>query len=97
MHADMVLMLILAALGGGAGALVAWLRARKRVHNLEMQLLSQSMDIERLEHLETLISHLAVQNDRLVESQNYLARTVRERFAARLPGVSPPAPEVTPH
>ena len=97
MHPDMVLALLLAALIGGVAPFVAWQRARKRVHDLEMHLLSQSMDIERLEHLETLITQLAGQNDRLAESQDHLARAVRERFIARLPGVSPPPPEVTPH
>ncbi len=97
MHADTVLIILLAALASTAVPCVAWLRAQKRIRDLEMTLLAQSADADRYEELRGLLQQVAAQTEQLADYQAQVARRLNERVEP-LPQ-SRPAPDrpITPH
>ena len=97
MTPDTVLIILLAAVAAGAPALLVWLRAQKRIRDLEMTLLTRTTDMERYEELRLLIEQLAQRTDQLVDQQALLAARLGDRPEMRLL----PRPEqlrpITPH
>lgn len=79
MHADTILLLLLACLAASAVPIYAWFRAQKRIRHLEMTLLSQASDADNYEELRSLLQNLALQTEQLADTQALLARRIAER------------------
>src|SRR5437773_1945290 len=63
-----------AAAIGTVGFGIAWLRARRRIRELEAERLESSVSDERLSAVEAAIGRIGVQLDRLVESSGDTGR-----------------------
>lgn|SRR5512147_2748060 len=97
MPPDTVLIIVLSALGASAAPILLWLRAQKRIRDLEMTLLMRTTDAEQFDELRSLVERLAAQTEQLVEQQSILAARLGER---RDPAVLPrpeQARPITPH
>ena len=97
MHADIMLIILLTALGGAAIPLVAWWRAQKRIRHLEMTLLAQTTDSDRYEELRDLLQRVAAQTDELADHQALLVRRLGERLEALPPARPDQGRPITPH
>jgi hypothetical protein len=97
MPADTLLIILLAALGAAGLPFAAWLRAQRRIHDLETTLLTQTTDAERYEELRAFLQHLVSQTEQLADNQGLLARRLSERVEAFPPPRSDQARPVTPH
>lgn len=97
MHADTLLIAILAALAAAAFPLGAWWRAQKRIRDLEMTLLAQATDADRYDELRTMLQQVISQTDHLADQHATLTRRLSDR-ADQLPGprMDPMRP-ATPH
>ena len=91
MHADTFLIAILAALAAVALPLGAWLRAQKRIRDLEMTLLTQATDADRYDELRALLQQVISQTDHLADQHATLARRAHDVGRILNP---PPIPEV---
>lgn len=96
MHPD-VFVALLAVLAVVAFPFVAWLRAQKRIRDLEMTLLTRTIDAERYDELLGLLKQIATQTDQLADTQTQLARRLAERGERMLPPAGEPSPLITPH
>ena len=96
MPADTFLILLLAGLAAAALPLAAWIRALKRIRNLEMTLLAQATDVDRYEELRALLQQVAAQTEQLANIQAQLARRLTDRELPS-PRRSDPERLVTPH
>ena len=97
MPADTMLIILLAALVSTAVPCVAWLRAQKRIRDLEMALLAQATDADRYEELRGLLQHVAAQTEQLADYQAQVVRRLNERVEPLpLPKAAPDRP-ITPH
>lgn len=96
MHPD-VFIALLAVLAAVALPFVAWLRAQKRIRDLEMTLLARTIDAERYDELLGLLKQVAAQTDQLADTQTQLARRLAERGERLLPPGAEPSPRITPH
>jgi cytochrome c-type biogenesis protein CcmH/NrfF len=97
MPADTLLIIVLTALGAAALPIYAWLRAQKRIRDLEMTLLAQATDADRYEELRALLQQVAAQTDSLADGQAQLARRLGDRVEALPPPLPEPPRPVTPH
>jgi hypothetical protein len=80
MTPDAVLIVVLTALGAAAVPFLRWLRARKRIRDLEMALLVQTTDGDRCEEPRALLQQVAAQTDHLANAQAQLARRPGDRL-----------------
>lgn len=98
MHPDVVLTILLAALATGIPSFMVWLRASRRIRDLEMTLLARTTDEAREEDLRQMLEHLLARTEQLSDQQALLVARLTERSDLRL---SPPKAEqarpVTPH
>ena len=85
MHADVFLIIILSALGLAAIPVAGWLRAQKRIRDLEMTLLSETIGTDRYEELFLLLQQVAAQTEQLADHQAHLARQLSQRIEAQPP------------
>jgi len=97
MPADTVLIIVLAALGGAALPLLAWLNAQRRIRHLEMTLLTRSTDAERYDELRGLLQQLAIQTEQLADTQDQLARRFADQSSQLPPARPDPGQPITPH
>jgi len=96
MHADAVLMMILAAAAAAGYPLYGWFKAYRRNLELEARQHSEQADM-RVEELQRAVDALTDQYAQLAESQDFISRVLSERLPA-LPGKATRPPEVsTPH
>lgn len=97
MPADTLLIILLAALAGVTIPAVAWFRAKKRIRDLEMTLLSQATDADRYEELRGVMLQVVSNTEQLADTQDRIANRRNDRVE------SPPLPKpaadrpVTPH
>jgi len=97
MHPDAVLALLLTALVSVGLPLLALYRAHRRIRDLEMTLLTQTVDAQRYEELLGLLKQVAAQTDQLSDTQTQLARRLAERGEWLLPPGAEQSRPVTPH
>jgi hypothetical protein len=97
MHPDMLLIVLLAGLGGAAIPMFAWLRAAKRIRDLEMTLLAQTTDADRYEELRGLLQQIALQSDNLADTQARLVGRLTDGPVQLPPSAPMPSRPVTPH
>ena len=97
MHADTFLIAILAALAAVALPLGAWLRAQKRIRDLEMTLLTQATDADRYDELRALLQQVISQTDHLADQHATLARRLSDRGDQLLGPRMDPTRPATPH
>jgi hypothetical protein len=95
MKADAVLVILLFAFGFAAIPLTIWLRAQKRIRDLEMTLLAQSTDADRYEELRALVQQAVTNTEQLADIQAQLARRLGDR-PEPLPRATHDRP-ITPH
>ncbi len=97
MHPDAVLALLLTALVSVGLPLFALYRAHRRIRDLEMTLLTQTVDAQRYEELLGLLKQVAAQTDQLSDTQTQLVRRLAERGEWLLPPGAEQSRPVTPH
>jgi uncharacterized coiled-coil protein SlyX len=97
MHPDAVLALLLATLVSLGLPLLALYRAYRRIRDLEMTLLTQTVDGQRYEELLGLLKQVAAQTDQLSDTQTQLVRRLAERGEWLLPPDTEESKPVTPH
>jgi hypothetical protein len=91
MPADTFLIIALAALGIAAIPLAGWLRAQKRIRDLEMTLLAETTGTDRYEELFLLLQQVAAQTEQLADHQvspGAPAESADRRAPGRPPGTA---------
>jgi uncharacterized coiled-coil protein SlyX len=96
MTPNAVLTIVFGVLGLCAIPAWIWLRGQRRIHDLEMTLLTQSTDLVRYEELKALIQQLAQRTEDIADQQARLADRLVERQSLPAPRPEPPR-VVTPH
>lgn len=95
---DTLLIVLLAALTAGAPSLFIWLRASRRIRDLEMALLARTTDETREDEVRHLLEHLLSQTDQLADQQAVILSRLAERPDIRaLPSKNDQARPITPH
>lgn len=97
MHADMVLMLILAAAAGAAVPLYGLFKAMRRIQRLEIHMASEPIDEGRIDQLQRTVDALTDQCAQLAESQDFVARVLSERLPPSAGRAIRPPEASTPH
>ncbi len=92
-----LLVLLLSSIAASAIPIVAWLRAQKRIRQLEMTLMAQDIESAKNEDLRDLMQRLVEQTEQLADVQALLSHRLNHR-GEPLP-LSPAAADrvVTPH
>ncbi|MFN8653667.1 MAG: hypothetical protein U0133_17310 [Gemmatimonadales bacterium] len=98
MNPDVVLIMLLAMMATAIPSFIVWLRASRRIRDLEMTLLTRTTDEAREEDLRQLLEQLLIRTEQLSDQQALLVARLGERAELRLPAPKPEQSRpVTPH